>query len=179
MADGEDPLSDSSEITDERTHFKCCENRLCNVKVCVNCFSFYHKSCAKRNTNLKILSEGKLICCERPDNDKQQEENEETKYDGKKMLLMEIRYLKELLKESKDKKEILKLNNSLLLEKIDILVKDQNNHEANKPNNTPINVTVIRQTCLPSTSRQQNMALPAASYSTAVSNSHTLQVPDF
>ncbi|KAK9876384.1 hypothetical protein WA026_012695 [Henosepilachna vigintioctopunctata] len=157
MVDGEDPLSDSSEITDERTHFKCCENRLRNVKVCVNCFSFYHKSCAKRNTNMKILSEGRLICCERPDNDKQQEEDEETKYDGKKMLLMEI---------------------SLLLEKIDILVKDQNNHEANKPNNTPINVTAIRQTCLPSTSRQQNMALPAASYSSAVSNSHTLQVPE-
>ncbi|KAK9876447.1 hypothetical protein WA026_012760 [Henosepilachna vigintioctopunctata] len=100
MAYGEDSLSNSSEITDKGTHVRCCENRLCNFKVCVNYFSLCHKNCSKRHTNLKILSESKQICCERSDNNEKQEEHEETKYDGKQMLLMGIRYL-ELLKGSK------------------------------------------------------------------------------
>ncbi|KAK9872825.1 hypothetical protein WA026_019609, partial [Henosepilachna vigintioctopunctata] len=109
--------------------------------------------CAKSHTYLKILLEGKPICCERSDDNEQQEEHEETKYDDQQILLMEIWFIRELLKKIKEKNEILELNNSALLEKIDILVKDEKNHETNKPNNTPINLTAIRQTRMSSMCR--------------------------
>ncbi|KAG5897798.1 hypothetical protein JTB14_011800 [Gonioctena quinquepunctata] len=158
----------------EIEHFmKCCENKKCGVKVCINCFAIYHKSCAKRNQQLKILSENKVICCEKTDNTQDQKQFNESE---KEMLQLEIRYLKELLEETRDKNNILNINNSLLLDKVGLLEKNyRRNNQPVEDNKGAKNVNINNSNARPGTS---NEGKPVTESWNKI-NSTSMQMPNF
>lgn len=93
----------------------------------MNCYSLFHASCAKRPPNLRILDDHKVQCCERSDMVMSAENRE--------IQNIEIKYIKELLKETQDKNEVLKMNNELLIEKVRLLeekIKDLTKKVENK-----------------------------------------------
>ncbi|CAH0556506.1 unnamed protein product [Brassicogethes aeneus] len=92
-------------------NMKCCAKKTCAVYVCVNCYGIYHKSCHNRNPSSKIIEGNKIECC-MADNKMVAASNRE------KIMEIEILYLKQLLEESKDKNNILKVSNQLLMEKV-------------------------------------------------------------
>lgn len=110
---GDEYISDSETVKSDGNNenvMKCCK-KPCSVLVCVNCFSVFHKSCAGRMQNLEYIGDGRVKCCEKVINEK-----EENLY--KDHYKMEISYLKKLLEEVIDKNNILKMNNQLLNDKI-------------------------------------------------------------
>lgn len=105
------------EIEEFNTNMKCCVTKKCAAFSCSNCFSMYHKSCAKQFPNLKkTANPNVVICCSNSD-DKRQEKPDSLRSEYEKALL-ENKYLKLLLEEVQDKNKILNINNSLLLERI-------------------------------------------------------------
>lgn len=66
----------------------------CAVRVCINCFTFYHNSCAKKNPKLKILTNNRVICCKKPDINNIELENQK--------LQVEVAYLRKVIEEIKD-----------------------------------------------------------------------------
>lgn len=142
----DDVLSDGTEQSDNE-FFKCCKSKKCANKVCVNCLSLFHERCAIKNPNLKVLENGKLICCEKPGNIVSSEVNDKLE---KKTLLLEIEYLRQLLEETRDKNNILKLNNELLINRINTLEKNNKKNEDSAVNNRHINkgdaLTTVKKT---------------------------------
>lgn len=122
MAGGEDVMSDASDKSSSDYQFmKCCTTKTCKIKVCVRCFSIYHRGCITRFPNVTKLSGDKILCC----NANQQVEvsNQDPE---KKNLIQQVRFLQQILDEVRDKNRILQLNNNLLLDKIETLENNEN-----------------------------------------------------
>lgn len=98
-------------------NMKCCVTKMSAVFTCSNCFSMYHKSCAKRFPNLKKTANPNVVICCNNNADVKLEKPDSLRSEYEKILL-ENKYLKLLLEEVQDKNKILNINNSFLLERI-------------------------------------------------------------
>lgn len=145
MADEKDELSESAGENCEKSSdvMRCC-GKECRIYVCIECYSLFHKSCADRMKGLKILDENKVICCKTSDkagnkNNVNNGDTKETELETLKLLTkcekMEIenRYLRELVEETKDKNNILKLNNELLINRMESIEKNQQSFLLRRP----------------------------------------------
>lgn len=175
MADDEDAVSDVSDKNDRETnYFKCCASKMSRIKVCVQCFSVFHQACAKKLPNLKVIDGNKIVCCAGTNEQRELKQSEDAKTN---IFRMEIRYLQELLMETRDKNEILKLNNSLLLDRIrkmeknDILetkVNNTKNHSINsvdvieKIPTRGLNIEPYERSKITRSSTRQQMATQSA-----------------
>lgn len=116
-ADGSDALSECGSLSGSEwdLKYKCC-GRECRVYQCINCRSMFHKSCADRLKNIKVVGDCKIECCEPKTITGEDKDFEITILKLKsenERLQMENRYLRELVEETKDKNYILKQNNEL------------------------------------------------------------------
>ncbi|KAG5893372.1 hypothetical protein JTB14_000136 [Gonioctena quinquepunctata] len=116
---------------DKTIKMKCCATRDCAVSVCVNCFGMYHNSCISKIKRVKSISENKIACCE---SSMVITENK----DSDKFIIIQLEkdklesentYLKQLIHEVQDKNNILRISNSLLLDKIRYLEEAGNSHK--------------------------------------------------
>lgn len=101
-------------------NYACCSKK-CSVVICTFCDEIMHKSCAKKMENVKFIDGFHVNCCESYENMGQKDKDvSENKMDfmEKKMFEMKINFLIQLLESSNEKNEILKLNNTLLLQRI-------------------------------------------------------------
>lgn len=135
MAADDDTCSDAPSETEEKGFkMKCCITKSVSVYVCVQCFSFFHKSCIKRNSKLKLLGENKVICCPKDTSENSNKESVDRMVLEHQLEKAETQnfYLSQMLDEVKDKNNILKINNQLLMDKITTLeeklaeIRDQN-----------------------------------------------------
>ncbi|KAK9873820.1 hypothetical protein WA026_002178 [Henosepilachna vigintioctopunctata] len=121
-----DDFSNKSENRSTKM-FKCC-SKSTRIFVCKNCYSIFHDSCMKRNKNIKIVGESVVECCTAVINSEMdfipEIQNEEIN-----QLKLEVKYLKMLVEEIKDKNKILSMNNSLLLDRL----KDHTKNNVNIP----------------------------------------------
>lgn len=114
--------------------FDCC-SRKCSVYVCVFCEKVFHKSCMKRMENVKRIDSFHVNCCQSQEiverlprrSDGEILSNHPENFD-RKLLETKIHFLTQLLDSANEKNEILKLNNSLLMEKVKSL-----EHTSNPP----------------------------------------------
>ncbi|KAG5871324.1 hypothetical protein JTB14_034347 [Gonioctena quinquepunctata] len=135
MANEQDAVKESEpELAvkaDKTIKMKCRATRDCAVSVCVNCFGIYHNRCISKIKRVKSISENKIACCE---SSMVITENK----DSDKFIIIQLEkdklesentYLKQLIHEVQDKNNILRINNSLLLDKIRYLEEAGNSHE--------------------------------------------------
>lgn len=134
--DGED-FANNCEYTGSKM-FKCC-SKATKTCICKNCLSIFHDSCVKRNKNVKIVSEMIVECCTTAKND-EIKPNPEDQNEEVNQLRLEVKYLKILVEEMKDKNNVLSINNSLLLDRLKDLTKnDVNMPEKNRYPRSVIN----------------------------------------
>lgn len=145
MADESDVQFGSQSENDEKeVKMKCCVTKDVSVYVCIRCYSLFHRSCLKRNQNVEILYENKVVCCKGQDDGSLSENslgNAEKKSEMEKVMLENI-YLKQILEEVKDKNEILKLNNKLLVERV-LFIEEKNFRVKNQNNDKEENLSTL------------------------------------
>lgn len=127
MADESDDVSDAgsqkqiySEVNDENKNYACCSKR-CSVVLCTFCDKIMHKNCAKKMENVKFIDGFHVNCCQSYENVLKKPETRAviaTDFVDRRLLETKIRFLVQLLESSNEKNEILKQNNSLLLQRI-------------------------------------------------------------
>lgn len=122
-----DETSNCSETTTEKL-FKCCSKQ-CKVMMCMNCESFFHEGCVRRMKNAVYKSDSLIICCQQNQtSEKKDVNNSEQEVSELKLSKLELEnsYLKQIIHEIQGKNSILLQNNSLLLEKINVMESRQN-----------------------------------------------------
>ncbi|KAK9873267.1 hypothetical protein WA026_021756 [Henosepilachna vigintioctopunctata] len=134
MADESDDASEASSqklnnnecINDQKIDksFACCA-RKCTFFVCAVCEKIFHRFCARKE-NIRFIGGYFINCCQQQESDNriisQKSEKEAQVRTSQvfemKLLEVKIRLLSQLLESANEKNEILKLNNALLLQRI-------------------------------------------------------------
>lgn len=118
---------DSTEELEELNNFTCC-GKSCAVRVCINCFGRFHKSCSERDTQnkgIEIIDESKVRCCDTVSGSVNRLNTQAREIIH---LKSEIKIYKKLVKEMEDK-------NKLLMEKVKRL-EDFPNQRSDLPTRT-------------------------------------------
>lgn len=129
-SDGESVKSGFS-VESLKTFYKCCAKKVCKARICINCDSVYHSSCAKRR-NLKIINNTQVRCC-----DSMAANREAT-------LELKVEYLNKIVSELKDKNSVLMENNSLLKQNNQLLLNQLKQLESNTTTYKP-NVNIVQK----------------------------------
>lgn len=128
-SESESDLNDKKDET--KVFLKCHKSTKCSVVVCVNCFQPQHRSCASKNA--EIIDSMRIRCCQTADNmgeNKNQNTNNLcipqtmgpcVNTNETNEMSLKIFYLERIVREVSEKNDILKENNRLLLQRINIL----------------------------------------------------------
>lgn len=116
--------------TDQKVRFQCCKTRSFSSVVCVVCGKVYHNSCATRDfpEKVKSIDKARIICCQ----DESEVSNTSIEMEAK---IVEIVYLKKLIKQVEDNNQLLQENAILWKEKYDSITKEKEinpNHKHKK-----------------------------------------------
>lgn len=112
--DSDDQSTKSGSVSGDRV-YKCC-SKVCKSLICVNCLGLYHKSCARRASNIKFNEDSTITCC--PNLTNINNPNNSTNEAELERLKLENQYLKQLLLEKDEINQLLRDKNELLEYKI-------------------------------------------------------------
>lgn len=108
--------SKSGNVGESIVYYKCHPKSVAKTVYCISCHAIQHRSCAERSA-VNFVSETAINCCggnvDKCDKDKER-------------LEMQVELLNRLIDEMRDKNEVLKLNNGLLLQRIQYLEESRN-----------------------------------------------------
>lgn len=113
-------LSESS-VNNAKLRYKCCK-KLCKVFVCKRCSSLHHESCVRRKYG-EDVEHTDFECCESQNSGECDRVNDHdcglvmVKLENEK-LNMQVQLLNDLVRELRDKNDLLKDNNNLLLHRM-------------------------------------------------------------